>query len=100
MSGETKGKPPATPARRAVAVRYDMASDEAPRLVAKGQRLMAEQIIALAEEHGIHVHEDPGLVALLAKLELDTPIPEDLYQAVAEVLAFVYRLNREAGTSG
>ncbi len=100
MTAESTGKPQAAPPRRAVAVRYDMASDEAPRLVAKGQRLMAEQIIALAEKHGIHVHEDPGLVALLAKLELDTPIPEDLYQAVAEVLAFVYRLNREAGSSG
>lgn len=80
--------------RKAVALRYDVAQDAAPRVVAKGAGLIAERILELAREHNIHVHEDPGLVGLLAKLNLDTPIPESLYRAVAEVLAFVYRLDR------
>jgi flagellar biosynthesis protein len=80
--------------RRAVALRYDVSQDAAPKVIAKGERLLAERIIALAREHGIHVHEDPDLSAVLAKLDLHTEIPEALYQAVAEVLAFVYRLNQ------
>lgn len=83
--------------RRAVALKYDLEHDAAPKVVAKGQRLLAERIIALAKEHGIHVHEDPDLVALLAKLDVNAPIPEELYRAVAEVLAFVYRLNKRMG---
>ena len=79
---------------RAVALRYDAGQDGAPHLVAKGDRLLAERIIELAQEHGIHIYEDPDLVALLAKLDIDTEIPEELFQAVAEVLAFVYRLNQ------
>ncbi len=80
--------------RKAVALRYDAQEDSAPRVIAKGQRLIAEKIIAVAKAHGIHVHEDPDLVAVLAKLDLNVTIPETLYQAVAEVLAFVYRLNK------
>lgn len=87
-------KPNNTPPRKAVAIQYDMKRDDAPRVVAKGQRLTAERIIALAQEHGIHIHEDPDLVALLAKLDVNAPIPEELYRAIAEVLAFVYRLNK------
>ncbi|HOZ45065.1 MAG TPA: EscU/YscU/HrcU family type III secretion system export apparatus switch protein [Candidatus Hydrogenedentes bacterium] len=83
---------------RAIALRYDAESDAAPRVVAKGAGLLAEQIIAIAREHGIHVHEDPDLVAVLAKLDLDTYIPEELYRAVAEVLAFVYRVNHRLGS--
>ena len=80
--------------RRAVALRYDQQADAAPRIIARGDRLLAERIIELARAHGVHVHEDPDLVALLAKLPVETTIPEPLYRAVAEVLAFVYRLNQ------
>ena len=80
--------------QKAVAVRYKAGEDTAPRVIAKGQGRLAERILEIAREEGIHVQEDPDLVALLAKLELDSPIPEELYKAVAEVLAFVYRLNR------
>ena len=79
--------------RKAVALRYNTAHDGAPRVVAKGQRIVAERIIALAREHNIHIHEDPDLVGLLSQLELFAEIPEELYAAVAEVLAFVYRIN-------
>jgi flagellar biosynthesis protein len=79
--------------RRAVALRYHEEQDRAPKLVAKGKGLVAERIVQLAREHGIHVHEDPDLIAVLSTLEVNTEIPEELYRAVAEVLAFVYRVN-------
>ncbi len=81
--------------KRAVALRYDVEQDRAPRVIAKGDRLLAERIIEIAREHDIHIHEDPDLVALLAQLDVGRDIPATLYQAVAEVLAFVYRLNRK-----
>ena len=83
--------------RKAVALRYDAARDAAPRVVAKGAGRLAERIIEIAQQYRLHVHEDPDLVAVLAKLDVDAEIPEDLYRAVAEVLAFVYRLNQRAG---
>jgi flagellar biosynthesis protein len=83
--------------RKAVALHYDASEGNAPRVVAKGQRLVAERIIALAKEHGIHIHEDPDLVAVLSKLDINAQIPEELYQAVAQVLAFVYRINQRMG---
>ncbi len=78
---------------RAVALRYDRAKDGAPRVVAKGQGHLAESIIAAAREHGVPLHEDPNLAAGLSAIDLETEIPAELYRAVAEVLAFIYRLN-------
>ena len=78
-------------------MRYDDAKEQAPRVVATGGGYLAERIIEIAEENGIHIQEDPDLVALLAQLDLNTEIPGDLFSAVAEVLAFVYRLNRKIG---
>ena len=94
MTDEPKPRRP-----KAVAVRYEAEQDAAPRVVAKGAGTVAERIIAVAQEHGVHVHEDPDLVAVLSKLDLDTQIPESLYRAVAEVLAFVYRLNQDASAA-
>lgn len=81
--------------RRAVALRYDATQDSAPKLVAKGQGYVAERIVELARQHGLHVHHDPDLVTLLSKLDVEREIPEDLYKAVAEVLAFVYRISQK-----
>lgn len=93
-----KGADHEPPARRkaAVALRYDALHDPAPRVVAKGRGVLADRIVALAQAHGVHVHEDPDFVALLAALDIDAPIPEELYRAAAEVLAFVYRVNKRA----
>ncbi len=77
--------------KRAVALQYDGLG--APRLTAKGCAETAERIMAIAEEHGIPVHEDPELAAALAHLDLGDEIPELLYLAIAEVLAFVYDLD-------
>lgn len=79
--------------KSAVALRYQ-AEDAAPTLIAKGQGLVAEQIIARAREAGIFVHESKELVNLLMQLDLDQQIPPQLYQAVAEVLAWVYEIER------
>jgi FlhB-like protein len=86
--------------RKAVALRYERGKDRAPRVVAKGERLLAERIIAIAKTHNIHIHEDPDLVAVLAALDVTREIPESLYHAVAEILAFVYHLNQKMAAGG
>ena len=86
----------------AIALRYKTQHpflDSAPKLVAKGQGKLAERILELAREHGIPVHQDPDLTAALAPLDVDTLIPPNLFQAVAIILAGLYRANRSA-TSG
>ena len=80
--------------RKAAAIQYDAEQHAAPRIVAKGAGLLAERIIEVARANGVYVHEDPDLVAVLSRLDVDTEIPEALYRAVAEILAFVYRLNQ------
>lgn len=83
---------------RALAVALAYApGDAAPRVVAKGRGLVAEEIVARAREHGIFVHESPELVTLLSQVDLDDHIPPQLYIAVAELLAWLYRV--ESGYS-
>jgi len=77
----------------AVALAYSTA-DAAPRVVAKGRGLIAAAIIARAHEHGVYVHESPELVALLMQVDMDERIPAQLYVAVAELLAWLYRLEQ------
>jgi flagellar biosynthesis protein len=85
---------PADTRRAAVALKYDAATDNAPRVIAKGRGLVAEKIIALAREQGIPMREDSDLVQMLTQIDLDREIPPSLYKVVAELLAFVYRLNQ------
>ncbi|MCB5188011.1 EscU/YscU/HrcU family type III secretion system export apparatus switch protein [Methylobacillus caricis] len=80
--------------QQAVALAYE-AGDFAPRIVAKGKGLVAEQIIARAREHNVFVHESRELLALLMQVDLDDHIPPALYQAIAEILAWLYRLELE-----
>lgn len=80
----------------AVALRYQPDApflDAAPRLVAKGEGHLADRILALAREHGVPVERDPDLLAALEPLEVDRVIPPELFQAVAIVLATLYRAN-------
>ena len=77
----------------ATALRYRLGEDRAPRLVAKGAGKLAERIITAAREAGVPLREDPDLLALLMTLDIGEAIPPELYAAVAETLAFVYRLN-------
>lgn len=89
---------PPKPLLNAVALAY-RSGDVAPKVVAKGRGLIAEEIIARAKEHGVFVHESKELVALLMQVELDGNIPPALYRAVAELLAWLYHIDRAKMTS-
>jgi len=79
--------------KRAAAIKYDQAKNMAPRVVAKGKGRIAEQIIQVARENDVPLHDDPNLANVLEAMELESEIPAALYRAVAEVLVFIYRLN-------
>jgi flagellar biosynthesis protein len=78
--------------RNAVALAYQ-AGAGAPKVVATGKGLIADQIIALAKENGVYVHQSRELVALLMDVELDKSIPPNLYRSVAELLAWLYKID-------
>lgn len=77
----------------AVALAYT-AGEAAPRVVAKGKGVIAREILERAREAGVYVHESPELVSLLMQVDLDARIPPQLYVAVAELLAWLYRLEQ------
>jgi len=81
----------------ASALAYEIEEDVAPRVVASGKGLIAEKILAIAREHDIPIREDRVLAEALSALALGDLIPPELYQAVAELLAFVYRLDAARG---
>jgi flagellar biosynthesis protein len=80
--------------KSAVALRYDKHKDSAPKVTAKGQGVIAENIIALAKQHAVPIQSDPDLVQILSHVDIDREIPAALYKVVAEMLAFVYQLNK------
>jgi flagellar biosynthesis protein len=79
--------------KKAVALLYQREKNDAPIVAASGKGEIAKNILALAEEAGIPIKEDADLVEILAKVPVGDEIPVELFQAVAEILAFVYRLN-------
>jgi flagellar biosynthesis protein len=82
------------PPQTAIALRYDPEhGDTAPRVLASGKGASAEQILRLAQEHDIPLRRDPALASALSPLSLGASVPPELFRAVAEVLAFVYKLN-------
>ena len=80
---------------KAVALKYDREKDAAPKITAKGRGYVAEKIIETAKAHNVPLLENQNLVQVLEALDLETEIPAELYRAVAEVLAFIYRLNNK-----
>lgn len=80
---------------KAVALGYRKGVDSAPRILAKGRGEIAKKIIQIAKAQNIPIQEDPLLVGLLSEVDLNQEIPPVLYRAVAEVLAFVYRLREK-----
>jgi len=80
---------------KAIAIRYNEDESTAPKIIASGKGLVAEKIIETAREAGIHIQEDANLVELLSKVPIGDEIPVELYQTVAEVLAFVYKVNEK-----
>ena len=86
---ETKHSQP-----KAIALRYHPSKDRAPKVTAKGSGLVAKKIIDLGRQFGIPIQEDPALVQILAQLDFYQEIPPKIYMVVAEILAFVYKLNQ------
>ena len=83
--------------KEAIALTYNPQESNGPIVKAKGKGKIAENILASAKKHDIPIYEDPNLVQLLGQLDMNESIPEELYQAVAEVFAFIYRLDQEHG---
>jgi len=86
--------PMKTSERSAIAIKYDIEKDAAPVILAVGKGTFAEEILKVAEDNKIPLFEDKNLANLLIKLEVDTEVPAELYTLVAEVLAFVFRLDQ------
>lgn len=82
--------------KTAIALTYDRGVDPAPTVSAKGKGYVAEQIIALAKEHGIEVRQDADLAQMLDTVDIDTPIPMEAYVAVAEILSYIYGVNSDS----
>jgi flagellar biosynthesis protein len=100
MNQETNGTAKRMQSRKAVALKYEPGDRLAPVLVAKGTGLIADRILETAKENGIPVQEDPSLVEVLSKLDVDQEIPPELYTLVAEILSFVYQSDRKAREFG
>lgn len=81
--------------KKAAALRYDQEKDYAPKIIGSGQGFVAESIIEEAKKNHIPTLEDPTLVELLSELNINQTIPEELYQAVAEVFAFIYQTDQK-----
>lgn len=80
----------------AIALEYDQVRDRAPRITASGAGAVAEQILEIAFAQGVQVREDADLVQVLGALDVDSIIPTEVLATVAEILSYVYRINREA----
>ena len=74
--------------KKAVALRYDENKNAAPVIVASGLGYMAERIVEMANENGVPVYEDNSLATVLTQLDLGTPIPEELYQAIVDIYVY------------
>jgi flagellar biosynthesis protein len=83
------------PIRLAVALKYEEDGADAPMIVASGRGEIADRIVQTAKDKNVPVYEEPSLAQTLVSLELGTEIPPELYQAVAQVIAFVWRLDRK-----
>jgi flagellar biosynthesis protein len=88
MKNESKRK-------KAIALTYDIHKDFAPKVSASGKGYVAEKILEKAKSHDIPIYEDESLAELLSTLNINERIPEELYQAVAEVFAFIYEVDQE-----
>lgn len=85
--------------KKAAALKYSHKDKKgAPRVIALGKGHLAHKIIEKAQESGVPLYEDPMVVERLIELDIDQEIPEDLYQTVAEILAYIYRLSKNKGS--
>ena len=82
--------------KKAAALRYDTTKEKAPRVVAKGEGNIAQNIIKIAELNKLPIKKDADLIELLSKVELDKEVPDALYRAVAEVFSFIYKVSKKS----
>lgn len=80
--------------KQAVVIRYDKDQDMAPRVTAKGRGYVADHIISLGKQHSVPLYQNKTLTSMLMAIEIDKEIPPELYSAIAEVLAYIYRLDQ------
>jgi len=83
----------------AVAIAYDTNAHAAPKVLASGYGEIAKVILNLAKENNVHIHNDTQLAQLLAQVPIGQEIPEEAYQLVAELLAFLYKMDQKMGLS-
>ena len=83
--------------KEAIALSYTPSESTGPKVVAKGKGKIADKIIQLARENNVPIQEDPSLTELIGQLNINEAIPAELYEAVAEIFAFIYKLDREIG---
>jgi flagellar biosynthesis protein len=81
---------------KAVALGYNPVKDNAPRVLASGKGKIAEQIISIAKQNGIPIKDDPVLTAALMEIDINKTIPTELYRVVAEVLSYIYRIQKKS----
>ncbi|MBQ3434261.1 MAG: EscU/YscU/HrcU family type III secretion system export apparatus switch protein [Selenomonadaceae bacterium] len=85
------------PQKKAVALKYVAERDLAPKVIAKGRGHVAEHILETAQKNAVPVYQDKTLVNMLMALEIDREIPPELYKAIAEVMAYVYKMDKSHG---
>nr|WP_249291465.1 FlhB-like flagellar biosynthesis protein [Campylobacter curvus] len=81
--------------KKAVALGYNREKNSAPKVLATGSGEIANKIISLAREHEIPIKEDPDLIEILSKVEIDQEIPPNLYKAIAEIFSFLYKVTNK-----
>ncbi|QUH24898.1 EscU/YscU/HrcU family type III secretion system export apparatus switch protein [Serpentinicella alkaliphila] len=85
--------------KKAVALKYNLAKDNAPKITATGQGVVAENILQKAKENEVFIYEDERLVKELIQFKVGTEIPEELYELVAQILVFVEGIDKEKGSN-
>jgi len=95
MTEQDKAK--LAPKQQAVALSYQQQDQNAPKVIAKGSGFIAERIVATAKQNSVPVYKNKTLVSMLMAVELDREIPPELFQVVAEVLAYIYRIDQRIG---
>ncbi|MCR4941196.1 MAG: FlhB-like flagellar biosynthesis protein [Campylobacter sp.] len=81
--------------KKAVALGYNKAKDNAPKVIASGKGEVANNILRLAEQYDIPIKHDPDLIEVLSKVEINQEIPPNLYKAVAEIFSFLYKITKQ-----
>ncbi len=81
--------------KKAAALKYNQSSDNAPKVVASGERLVAQNIIKIAQQNNIPIKKDEDMVQMLSQIELNQEIPPAMYKAVAEIFSFIYDITND-----